>query len=685
MYLTIVAAGDGLNLDGAGLRLVFKPRAAARPEHELDRLTQAKDLYAMLVEEHPNNDKLNTWVRFKGDLQDLLRVNPDNVLGQRYAAAATLPGAVRPKFTQPTPPAGVPLWAFRQTYLLGQVRRFVDFYIDHRQSDYGDFGGGISDDVDLTNMWPAVALMGTEPDKLKRSLHRLLEAAFTNGMFTNGLPTIQADELHSYEEGINCLAQNLILDYGNPQQLERAMDTARGIEWLSGVNAAGHRHIKSAYYNGKKMAEDGPWGWSKPYSYLVCQVPQLLVDFNGSPAAKKIQLDLADGLLAHRHVGDNGRTTLATSIHFSDDREGDLGRGFFPWHMFWAGWKWTGDQKYLNPILEGGSAMSVNADVLDQLDLRKDWAARNTPPDAGRRNPNATGELRPGNRAATFRGSSSEHFAWQTDGDKSHLERLYGQQIESCAVNEYIETEGSLWIDRVGAPTTELQRARLGGVALVRNGLYPGHVVSWKFAAPANSQSVALLVPDATPTGFKVIACNLEATPVTATMTGWNIDPGVWTVTQGADTNNDDVADGPTESSEPEFGRSQSIEVKLPPHATTILTLKLKVPGTPYWSRPDLGISSADISRQADGVHVRVHSLGSVAAPASKVMLRDSAGNIIATVPMPALAAPNDLHPKTADVVLKVPAGTKLDGATLVVDPDNTLGEITTLNNSVSW
>jgi hypothetical protein len=109
------------------------------------------------------------------------------------------------------------------------------------------------------------------------------------------------------------------------------------------------------------------------------------------------------------------------------------------------------------------------------------------------------------------------------------------------------------------------------------------------------------------------------------------------------------------------------------------------VPGTPYWSRSDLGISSADISRQADGVHVRVHSMGSVAAPASKVMLRDSAGNIIATVPTPALAAPNDLHPKTADVVLKVPAGTKLDSATLVVDPDNTLGEITTLNNSVSW
>jgi hypothetical protein len=697
--ISISGAGSDFNaaaLVGAELRLVFKPREAARPEHEIDRFTQAKDTYAMLVEEHPNSPKLAMWARFKGDLDDLLRVNPDHVLGQQYAAAAMPMTAPRPKFTQPAPPDGVPLWAFRQTYLLGQVKHFVEYYIDHRQSDFGDFGGGISDDVDLLNTWPGVALMGVEPEKIKLSNRRLLDAAFKNGMFTNGLPTIQADELHSYEEGINCLAQNLIVDFGNPQQLERAMDTARGLEWLSGINAAGHRHIKSAYYSGNKMAEEHPWGWAKPYSYLVCQVPQLLVDFNGSPAAKKVELELTDGLLAHRHVGENGRATLATAIKFADDSEGDYGRGYFPWHMFWASWKWTGDKKYLAPILEGGSAMQVNANVLDLLDLRKDWAARNAPAEGGRRNPNAgPGELRPGNRAAGFRGSSGEHFAWQNDGDKAHLERVYGQQIESCAVNEYIETEGSLWIDRVGAPTTELQRARLGGVALIRNGLYPGHAVSWQFATemsrastkaePVPGESVAILVPNATQTSFKVIAYNLETKPVYATMTGWNVDPGVWTVTQGIDTNNDDVADGPTETSEPEFGRSQSIEIKLPPRATTILTLKLKTPGTPYWSRPDLGISAADISRQADGVHVRVHSLGSVAAPPSMVVLRDTAGQIIDTVQTPAIAAPNDLQPKTAEIVLKDPQQRTLKGGRVGIFPNKELGEITELNNSVQF
>jgi hypothetical protein len=688
-WLTVAAADSNffaMSLVGAKLRLIFKPREVASVEHEVDRLTQAKDNYAMLVEEHPNGPKLNMWVRFKGDLDDLLRADPDHVLGRQYAAAAAIAGAPRPKFTQPEPPAGVPLWAFRQTYLLGQVKYFVNYYIDHRQSDFGDFGGGISDDVDLLNTWPGVALMGCDPEKITLSLHRLLDAAFKNGMFVNGLAMIQSDELHSYEEGIDNLAANMILDYGNPQQLERAMVTARGVEWLTGVNSAGHRHIRSSYYNGLKAAEDGPWGWAKPYSYLVCQVPQLLVDFNGNPAAKKIQLELTDGLIAHHHVDQNGRGSLPTAIHFADDREGDYGRGYFPWHMFWGAWKWTGDKKYLTPILESGSAMAVNANVLDILDLRKDWETSNAPTEGGRRNPNAAA-VRPGDRAAGLRDSSSEHFVWQIDGDKSHLERLYAQQIESCAVNEYIETEGSLWIDRVGAPTTELQRARLGGVALIRNYLYPGHEVSWKFAAPADDQSVAILVPDATPTAFKVITYNLETWPVHASMTGWNIDPGVWEITQGIDTTNHDVADQSRTTREEKFERSSSLEFTLPPRATTVLTLKLKTPGKPYWSRPDLGFTREDVvlSTSADALFVKVHSLGAVGSPATTVALRNSDGKIVATAAVPALEAPIDLAPKIADVTIKLPPQTNLSGATIEIDPDDTLGEITRMNNLVKF
>jgi hypothetical protein len=579
----------------------------------------------------------------------------------------------------------VPLWAFRQAELLGRVKRFVTWYIDHRQSAFGDLGGGISDDTDLTNVWPGVALMGAEPEKIQRSLQRLLDAAYKNGMFTNGLPTIQADELHSYEEGINCLAQNLILDYASPRQLERAMATARGIATITAVNAAGHRHIRSSYYSGTKMAEDAPWGVAKPYSYLVLQVPELLVDYNGSPAARKYLLEIADGLSAHLRPGTGGRLVLPGSIEFATDREGDATRGIFPWHVFWGAWKWTGDRRYLDPILNGGltTLSAVNANALDLLSLRADWTQRF---DLGERaGPNETrrADGRPRSAEAGFRASSSEHFAWQLDGDKRRLAALYATQIEQCALLEYINTEGSLWIDRVGVPIAELQRARLGGIALVRNGLYPGHVVSWQFAAPATDQSIAILIPDATATAFRVIAHNLENFPVQAKLTGWNVEPGTWEIAQGLDTDDNDAIDDSAAIRHEQFERTRSLEFTFAPHATTVITFKRIVAGQPYWERPDLGIERSDVTVDGSRMQVRIHSLGARATPPTTLTVRDAAGRVLATSPVPTLAAPDDLLPKTVDVGLVLPAGASLQNATVEIDPEHRVEEITVRNNTV--
>ncbi|MEO6004629.1 MAG: LamG-like jellyroll fold domain-containing protein [Opitutus sp.] len=669
------------------LRLHFKARELCRAEHELDRFTQVRDAYAMLVEEHPNSPKLKLWVRFKGDLEDLLRVNPEHALGRRYAAAA-MPDAPRPPFTLPEAPTGTPTWAFRQAELLGRVKRFVTWYIDHRQIENGELGGGLSDDTDLTNMWPGVALMGCEPEKLAESVRRVLDACYTQGMFTNGLPTIQADELHSYEEGINCLAQNLILDYGSPRQLERAMATARGVQSVTGINAAGHRHIRSSYYSGKKLAEEGPWGWSKPYSYLVLHPVYLLAEYNGNPAARKLVLELADGLLAHYRPGTT-RDGLPASIHFATDVEGEAARNSLPWPLFWSSWRYTGDRRYLAPLLAGNltTLSPVNANVVDLLDLRADWTKRLASGETA--GPTELRRGTDGRRRSTesaFRASTPTHLAWQLSGDKTILEKLYAQQIEQCDLLEYINTEGSLWIDRVGVPYADLQRARLGGIALTRNGLIPGHAVSWKFDAPANDQSVAILVPTATQTGLKIIAHNLESTPVTATITGWDVAPGEWQVTQGTDTNDDDVAETNELPERTErFERTRSLHITLPPHATTILGLKLVSPGTPYSARPDLGLDREDVTRVPDGLAIRVHNIGSIPSSATTVVVRDRSGRELGRGSVPALLPPIDLQPKTADTLIRLANDVSLEGASIELNPDGALEEITARNNSVRW
>jgi hypothetical protein len=169
----------------------------------------------------------------------------------------------------------------------------------------------------------------------------------------------------------------------------------------------------------------------------------------------------------------------------------------------------------------------------------------------------------------------------------------------------------------------------------MRNYVYPGNVVSWKFDAPATGQSVGILVPEGTPDHIKIIAYNLDPVPVKSKMTGWEIDPGKWEITQGVQGASGDAALSDVSTRTVEFERS------------------------------------------------RDHSLGSVDAPASKVVLRDKAGKVLASASVPAIKAPIDLLPKTAAVVLTLPAGADWKGGSVTVESSGKLPEITQMNNRV--
>jgi hypothetical protein len=354
--------------------------------------------------------------------------------------------------------------------------------------------------------------------------------------------------------------------------------------------------------------------------------------------------------------------------------------------MFWAAYRWTGDKKYLLPFMDAGpsSLAHISSDALDMLNLRDTWgkqlvaAAATTDPTTG---------VAP--TAAQSITGSAETFAWQVSGDTKYLDRLYAAQLQAESNREWINTEGSLWIDRVtdsAGPmfvNTELQRARFGGVALIRNHIYPGNAVSWRFAAPATPSSLGILVPVATPDHLKIVVYNLDAVPVQTRMTGWEIDPGKWEITQGTRGNAETDPVENVSTTTASFERSTSLDFTFAPHTTTVLELKLAEKGVPYWSRPDLGIGADDVKVEGRKMTVTVHSLGAVDAPASKVVVRDKAGKTLATARVPAIKAPLDLTPKTAAVTLAVPAGADLKGATVTVECDGDVPEITLLNNQV--
>lgn len=107
-----------------------------------------------------------------------------------------------------------------------------------------------------------------------------------------------------------------------------------------------------------------------------------------------------------------------------------------------------------------------------------------------------------------------------------------------------------------GIPTVNLQRARLGGVALKRNQTYPGHTVSWRFNDPEAATQVAIAIPAPQQDRFTVIAYNTSGKPQRASMTGWNVAPGQWRITQGVSKGNDGKLDSNAKTQEVAFEKA---------------------------------------------------------------------------------------------------------------------------------
>lgn len=681
LWISIASAAPGFNatsLDGAEVRLVFKDREQAKQEHIADRFNQVRDNWGFLVEEHTTSKRQRLYARVYADLSDLLRVDPDHELGRLYWNYISYNSQGKPPFEQPQAPKGVPLWAFRQTEDLKYVRRFIDWWIDHRQVAYGDFGGGLSDDSDLVQQWPGLALMGVQPDKLNASLTALSDAIYRNGMFANGLSTIETDELHSYEEGINANSAMLYLNWGDPLTVERLMETVKAFdERIILPNPQGHLLFSSNWFGGNKVYREPNWQWQKPYSFPALHPAFLIGEYNADPTGRKLVTGLADSWLAHAYTDDKGRFTLPNEINWAtgQTRGGELNQGSGSgdvMHLFWAAWRWSGDDKYLQAldyrVARGGPGALANLgeNFVQALGREQDWGKQLI----------AEADKGGGSGFANV-------IAWQQTADKKCLEQMHAEGIQAKAQREYMNTEGHWWSDRVEAPSEFLQRTRLGGIALKRNQSWPGHTVSWRFADDAAAEQVALLVDAPSPERFTVTAYNFSGRKQAVQMTGWNVAAGLWQVRSGIDADGNGRIDGRPQRREITFEKSMATPLEFVPGKTLLFEFERIQAGTPVSERADLGIGRGDLRIDGDTLHLTVHSLGHVATTTGVAVVRDARGREVARTAIPALPAPSDLLPKTVTVQLALPAGFVRAGARVQVMQDGEAEEVTALNNTL--
>ncbi|MBR4586007.1 MAG: LamG domain-containing protein [Bacteroidales bacterium] len=477
LYLTLAWAGPDFDtnlLKKMRIELVFKDYKSAKAEHTADRFTQVRDTYAMLCEENTTSRRLSKYRQIEADMNDLLKVDPDHRIGRKYwhiyNSEQPLP------YTEPVAPKGMPEWAFLQLELLRKYREVFEWFIDKRQIEGGEFGGGISDDTDLTNHFPGLVHLGVAPEKFAESLHRFMEAVYAEGTLTNGMSTIMTDGLHTYEEGTNTVVQVNTTEYGNPLQVERLMESARSVrDHLLGTTPNGHLHFRSDYFSATRIAESEPWTWSSYREYYHTGPGLLLGDAYGNPAAREYLLRLAESTLAHARTDDRGRIQLPNEINFLTDEARSWGERFAV-PLMWYAWRWTGDARFL--------------------------------------------------RAVEGTGWDHKDFTPET------LSEQIRRDLRAIDAREFIMTEGSLWIDRISFPCETIQQSRLGGVAMTRSqNLVPSNPVRWHFARPDDAQRLAILVTHPDPGLLEIEFFNTARRAMKVRLEGVEAPGGTWTLT----------------------------------------------------------------------------------------------------------------------------------------------------------
>ena len=619
LYLTLASGCAQFGpeaLAGARITLVFKSYDEARAEHIADRLTQVRDNHAMIVEEHPGSKRLNKFNQIDADMRDLFRVDPENKIGRSYWALYYGEQAA-PAYDEPVTPAGVPEWAFTQLELLKEYRHLITWWLDNREIENGEIGGGLSDDSDFANFYPAYHAMGLMPDRFRSSQARLLEAIYDQGMLTDGVSTIMTDGLHTYEEGVNSLDQMNILEPGNPKYAERLMQTAKTYhERFFQVNAAGHTHLVSDFFSHDKIAREGIWAWVTHRSYYHAGPSSLLGQLYGNSFARENVLRFLDSQLAHARVNEQGRYLLPEELNFITDEVRVWGSNSLAMPPLWYAWLWTKDEKYLAPIKAGTWLPSV--------------------------------------------------------GTKEEQAQLYRRTLRNLVINDYIYTDGQLWSDRIQYSTSAIQTARLGMPAMDRSAYFmPVNPLSWKFADDEDVTQVAILVSNAAYDHFDVDFFNTKGKTVQVEMIGGQALLGDWELSIG----------GKTQTLR--WGRDRRVTLKIPAGKEYRIEMRLKTPGPAFNELPDLAIGEEDVVVNGGRVEVTLHNLGGVTTNPMKIALVNAKGKVLSENWTPAIAAPLDLVPKTARVVLEVPAGTDLKGCSVVIDPRNEVEEKYESNHKV--
>ena len=216
---------------------------------------------------------------------------------------------------------GAPEWALNQSELRARVDHVVRWWFEVRQEADGQLGGGWEDDVESLRRFSQSALL-TGDRSVVDGMHRLADGVWDQGMVVNGFDRELKDIEHSSEMSADTSVL-VALDYGNPEPVERCMQTVKTIDEVHfGTNRSGRRQFRSMVLSATEVSAGDNQAFDVLYSGRAMRPVAMLAWYSRHPRAVKLLVDWSRtwSEAALREADGKPAGIFPAAIHFGDER-----------------------------------------------------------------------------------------------------------------------------------------------------------------------------------------------------------------------------------------------------------------------------------------------------------------------------------------------------------------------------
>jgi len=253
---------------------------------------------------------------------------------EKYAEAFPKNRIARMYLGHPTGPdkhykaaAGAPQWAIYQREGLERLTDIIEWWIDNRMRDDGQYGGGWGDDCEMWRWWVPI-LIGFDSPKISQAQARFSKALLDQPHMSQGYTTNMSDVEHTAEDSSDAITPMMHLDPENDLWRQHALRLAEYMESLwTGRNERGFLQFKSTYFTADRIDARPARACDTVYHPRAVQPTLLYWQRTGDERLRRLFATWMDTWVDAASRAERGKPAgiIPTAIHWPDGRVGGLG------------------------------------------------------------------------------------------------------------------------------------------------------------------------------------------------------------------------------------------------------------------------------------------------------------------------------------------------------------------------